>query len=167
MMEALVVPTCLRIFLAGSWRNEAHAPVLAALRAAGHLVFDYRENNEPFELSIHPGAWSVEQFVAAHRGSAVRARFREDRAAIEMADAAVLLITPDRAGRASHAEFGYAAGIGKPTVIYAGAGTQPETSYLWAAALVADTPALLRALDAISADARVTRLGAASRSSSS
>lgn len=36
------------IYLATSWRNDAYPAVLAALRAAGHEVYDFRDTNASF-----------------------------------------------------------------------------------------------------------------------
>ena len=43
----------MRIYLASSWRNEYHPEVLAALKVAGHEVYDYR--NDGFMMD-----WPVE-----------------------------------------------------------------------------------------------------------
>jgi len=145
------------VTIIGSFADDRHAPAVVAMRGDGHTVIDYRANNSPLSLTIDHREWSIERFIAAHRAPEVRARFEADRTAIEVADAVVLLVAPARSGRASHAEFGYAAGLGKPAILYVAPGVQPETAYLWARAFVSDIPSLLAALSDIEAGAHVVR----------
>jgi|SRR5262249_25608822 len=147
------------VAIIGSFGDVRHVPAVAALRAVPRTtVLDYRDGNAPLDLAIDRHDWSIERFIGAHNAPKVRARFEIDRAAIETADAVVVLVSPAHSGRSSHWEAGYAAALGKPVIGYVDTGTQPETAYRWMHAVVSDIPSLLKALDEIGADAHVTCL---------
>jgi hypothetical protein len=145
------------VTMAGSFGDARNPPAVAAMRAVGHTVRNFLENNKPLDLAIDRRVWSVARFTAVHCAPEVRVRFEVDRTAIETADAVVLLVSPAHSGRASHWEAGFACGIGVPVIAYVAAGTQPETAYLWARAFVSDIPSLLAALSDVEAGAHVVR----------
>lgn len=147
------------VTIISSFGDDRHSPTVAAMRARPNTtVIDYRSGNSPLALHIDRRGWSPERFLVVQHAPEVRTRFKIDRSAIERSDVVVLLVTPERCGRASHTEFGYGACLNKPVIVYVAPGTQPETAYLWARAIVFNIPGLLAALDKISADTHVTRL---------
>jgi hypothetical protein len=102
----------LRIYVASSWKNPHYPVVLAALRAAGHAVFDWRESGFRF-----PDCATRLDYVQALRSSDASAQFHRDMRAIEEADAVVLLLP---AGASAHAEAAWAAAKGTQVVVYLG-----------------------------------------------
>lgn len=109
-----------RVYVASSWRCEQQPAVVAALRDAGHSVYDFR-NPRPGE---HGFAWSeVDPEWLAGEPSAFRyalghpvavAGFTSDFDAMEWATAFVLVLP---CGRSAHLEAGWAIGTGRPTAI--------------------------------------------------
>lgn len=119
----------MNIYLASSWRN-AHQPiVLAALRAAGHEVYDFRNpapDNDGFRWSdIDPNwqQWTPEQYHAALNHPIANRGFRYDMDALSQCDACVLVLP---CGRSAHLELGWAAGAGKLTIVLQLEPQEPE-----------------------------------------
>jgi nucleoside 2-deoxyribosyltransferase len=102
----------LRVYIASSWRNEHYAAVLAALRTAGHAVFDWRESGFHF-----PDCTTRLDYVQALHSIDASAQFRRDMRAIEEADVVVLLLP---AGASAHAEAAWAAAKDKQVIVYLG-----------------------------------------------
>jgi nucleoside 2-deoxyribosyltransferase len=124
-----------RIYLASSWRNSYQPEVLAALRAAGHEVYDFRNpapGNTGFAWSaIDPDwlNWTPERFaelLATHQVAADGFSF--DKAALDWCDTCILALP---CGRSAHLELGYAAGQGKDTYVLLHEDKfEPELMYL-------------------------------------
>lgn len=119
----------MRIYLASSWRNKSYPSVLAALRAVGHHVYDWRESVEVTDFGLE-----------AHEA------FERDMRFLVAADAVVLLLP---AGRSAHLEAGYAAALEKPLLIVDPAYDMTEVMYLMASAYVKDTESLIKELAAL------------------
>lgn len=110
-----------KIYVASSWRNGLQQGVVAALRSAGHQVYDFR--NPPHgrggfnwsEIDENWEAWTKETYrehllnhpVAAHG-------FLTDLRAMLWCDTCVLVLP---CGRSAHLELGWCAGAGKSTYI--------------------------------------------------
>lgn len=122
----------MKIYVASSWRNKHQPQVVAALRAAGHEVYDYRHpepGNEGFAWSeIDPGwqQWSTEQFREALDHPVAQHGYSLDFTALWQADAVVLVLP---CGRSAHLEMGYGCGAGKHTVVYSPERHEPELMY--------------------------------------
>jgi hypothetical protein len=122
-----------RIYVASSWRNERQPAVVAALRAAGHEVYDFKNpapGNHGFHWSdIDPTwqTWSPFQFRAALKQDIAIDGFNRDHAAMEWADTFVMVLP---CGRSAHLELGWACGAKKRTVILLDAQQEPELMYL-------------------------------------
>lgn len=124
-----------RIYLASSWRNPHQPAVLAALRAAGHEVYDFRNpapGNTGFawsEVSRDWLGWTPEEFAFQLRTHPIAAKgFSFDKAALEWCDTCVLALP---CGRSAHLELGYAAGQGKDTYVLLHEDKfEPELMYL-------------------------------------
>jgi hypothetical protein len=100
-----------KIYTASSWRNKHYPAVVAAMRAAGFEVFDFRSANGGF---CWPCA-TLPEYIRALEGDAqVTAAFQRDKRAIDWADALVL-IRP--CGISSHLEAMYASAAGKPVIV--------------------------------------------------
>lgn len=121
----------MRIYVASSWRNEQQQDVVAALRDAGHEVYDFKhpaEGDHGFHWSeIDPDwkSWSpAELRVSLHHPLAL-AGFGKDEAAMEWAEACVYVLP---CGRSASLEAGWMIGSGRPTAILLADG-EPELMY--------------------------------------
>jgi hypothetical protein len=121
-----------KIYVASSWRNAHQPAVVAALRAAGHEVYDFR-NPRPGDRGFAWAAidsawqsWSPEAFIDALEHPVARAGFKNDMDALHACDACVLVLP---CGRSAHLELGQAAGAGKRTVALMLAPDEPELMY--------------------------------------
>lgn len=121
------------IYVASSWRNAEQSAVVAALRNAGHGVYDFRNprpGNRGFAWSaIDPNwlHWTPEQFRAALAHPLAVQGFGFDIRALEQCDTCVLVLP---CGRSAHLEAGWAAGAGKLVIVYAPTLPEPELMYL-------------------------------------
>lgn len=130
-----------RIYLASSWRNPYQPEVLAALRAAGHDVYDFR-NPAPGQKGFAwrdcggiaaqdgpgTGAKTIPSYLEAVHSSRAAEGFAFDKAALEWCDTCVLALP---CGRSAHLELGYAAGQGKDTYVLLHEDKfEPELMYL-------------------------------------
>lgn len=128
-----------KIYLASSWKNKQQPEMLAALRAEGHEVYDFR-NPVPGDtgfswrqctmewgeqIDMHDMALYVRHIT---KNPAAQSGFKLDRDALHWCDTCVLLLP---CGRSAHLEAGYAMGQGKETfVVLSKAGFEPELMYL-------------------------------------
>lgn len=119
----------MRIYVASSWRCERQPAVVAALRAAGHEVYDFKNpapGNHGFgwrQIRPDPPPWSAE--VTREVLSAPRAEegFTLDFDAMKWADACVMV---QPCGRSAALELGWCAGAGKLAVVLLDDGQEPE-----------------------------------------
>jgi hypothetical protein len=139
-----------RIYLASSWRNAEQPKVLAALRAAGHEVYDFRNpapGNEGFHWSEVDGgwqSWSLSRYIDSLKHPIAQYGFQLDKAALDWCDACVLLLP---CGPSAHLEAGYATGRGKRVIVLLREDKfEPELMYLLCAGCVTSIPDLLTAL---------------------
>jgi hypothetical protein len=122
-----------KIYVASSWRNPRQIPVVQALRADGHEVYDFRNpapGKKGFAWSdIDPEwlKWNGDQFRAALRHPIAQAGFGLDHAAMEWADTFVMVLP---CGRSAHLELGWACGARKRTIILLEEKQEPELMYL-------------------------------------
>lgn len=122
----------MRIYVASSWRCGRQPEVVAALRAAGHEVYDFR-NPRPGDQGFHWSEidpewqrWSPAQFRAAMTHPIAESGFSSDFQAMQWAEACVLVLP---CGRSAHLEAGWFAGAGKALVILLAEGCEPELMY--------------------------------------
>lgn len=110
----------MKIYLASSWRNERQPAVLAALRSAGHEVYDFRNpapGDSGFgwrEIDEHWIDWTPDEFIRALEHPIADHGFSLDMNALRWCEACVLLLP---CGRSAHLELGWACGAGKKTVV--------------------------------------------------
>jgi hypothetical protein len=121
-----------RVYVASSWRNAHQPAVVAALRVAGHEVYDFREpmpGSNGFhwtEVESAPKPWSGETLRVALQHPISKAGFESDMGALRTCDACVLVLP---CGRSAHLELGWAAGAGKFTTVLMPAPDEPELMY--------------------------------------
>lgn len=139
----------MNIYLASSWRNPHQPTVLAALRAAGHEVYDFRNpapGNDGFRWSeIDPDwqQWTPEQYARALSHPIAERGFSLDMAALQRCDACVLVLP---CGRSAHLELGYAVGAGKATIVLQLAPQEPELMVKMCSGLVSSIEDLVALL---------------------
>jgi hypothetical protein len=119
----------MRIYVASSWRNPYQPAVVQALREHSFEVYDFRHpapGDDGFQWSeIDPAwqSWTPGQYRDALQHPLVRIGFAQDKLALQMADATVLVLP---CGRSSHLELGYAVGIGQRTAVLMLEPAEPE-----------------------------------------
>lgn len=121
----------MRVYVASSWRNAHQQEVVLQLRRNGFEVYDFK-NPAPGDNGFHWSeidedwaSWDVEAFKAGLRHDIAEAGFKKDMAALDDADAVVLVMP---CGRSAHLELGYAVGQGKRTCILTDI-QEPELMY--------------------------------------
>lgn len=145
----------MRIYVASSWRNTLQPSVVAALREAGHDVYDFRnpvpgDHGFSWKQCLHadveytpildPRLFRDE--VLAH--PVAQAAFAKDMGALRNADATVLVLP---CGRSAHLELGWAAGAGQRTVVLLDDPlSEPELMYLACTKLCVSVGEVLEAL---------------------
>ncbi len=133
-----------KIYVASSWRNNRQAAVVAALRDAGHEVYDFknpREGDRGFSwkqiLDKKPQEWTPRQYrdqVLTHPRA--RKGFESDMTALASCDACVLVLP---CGRSAHMELGFATGESKQTIILLDDHIdEPELMYLMNSSIALD-----------------------------
>ena len=123
-----------RIYVASSWRNTEQPSIVAALRADGHEVYDFKNpaiDDQGFSWRQIPGPpreeWTSEHFGRVVLDHPVAERgFNFDMTALSQASACVIVLP---CGRSAHLEHGYAVGAGKLTIVYQPTLDEPELMY--------------------------------------
>jgi hypothetical protein len=126
----------MKIYLASSWRNLQQPSAIAALRSAGHAVYDFR--NPPggipngfrwSEIDPEWEKWTAQVYRDSLRHPLAQQGFNSDFDGMKWADVGVLLLP---CGRSAHLELGWMAGAGKRTIIWTRDGEEPELMALLA-----------------------------------
>jgi hypothetical protein len=138
-----------RIYVASSWRNPRQPGIVAALRDAGHEVYDFR-NPAPGERGFHWSAieprWqdlSMSAFRDVLQHPVAEHGFGLDWGAMSWADTGVLVLP---CGRSAHLEAGYFVGALKPLLILLAPDQEPELMYKMAWRICLDLDDLIDAL---------------------
>ncbi len=103
----------MHIYVASSWRNTYYPDVVAALRDAGHDVYDFRNppSGDPgfHWTDVDPDCmdWTPEQYQAILSHPLAERQFKNDIDAMTACDACVLVLP---CGRSAHTEAGWFAG---------------------------------------------------------
>lgn len=143
----------MKIYVASSWRNHDQPDVVAALRSAGHEVYDFK-NPAPGDHGFgwgplglgDPKQWTPQTLREALRHPVAQRGFAFDMDALRGCDACVLVLP---CGRSAHLELGWAAGEGKKKTYVLTAATldEPELMYLMCDGICLDMAELLGALE--------------------
>jgi hypothetical protein len=138
-----------KIYLASSWRNSDQPSAVAALREAGHEVYDFRNppNNIPgfrwSELDPSWEDWSAMDYREKLQYPLAQRGFNSDFDGMKWADIGVLLLP---CGRSAHLELGWMAGYGKHTIIWTRDGQEPELMALLADKICVSLDEVLQSL---------------------
>ena len=136
----------MKIYVASSWRNERQLEIVAALRAVGYDVYDFRHpylGDSGFDwrdIDLEWRNWSLEDYRLALNHPRAQAGFGNDFGAMQWADILVLVLP---CGRSAHLEAGWAIGQGKPTCILLHDESEPELMYKLADCLALDLQEVL------------------------
>lgn len=121
------------VYVASSWRNFLQPGIVAALRAAGLNVYDFKNplpGNEGFRWSeIDPEwrSWTPTQWREALKHPIAQAGFDSNCEALCDCDCVVLVLP---CGKSAHMEAAFAAAQGKPVFTLALDRTEPELMQL-------------------------------------
>ena len=121
-----------RIYVASSWRNKYQPEVVAALRKAGHEVYDFRnpkDNPGGFhwsDVDENWQDWQPEEYIRNLTHPVAEKGFKADMDAMLWADTCVLVLP---CGRSAHTEAGWMAGAGKCVIAYIPEIVEPELMY--------------------------------------
>lgn len=140
----------MKIYLASSWRNPDQPAAVAALRSAGHDVYDFR--NPPggipngfrwSELDPNWEKWSATNYREKLKLPLAQQGFNSDFNGMKWADTGILLLP---CGRSAHLELGWMAGAGKRTIIWTRDGQEPELMALLASEICVSLQEVIAAL---------------------
>lgn len=107
----------MKIYLASSWRTLEFASVLKVLRAEGYDVYDFRENGFPWaDCESHRtfGDPTPSKVIHMLNHEVAKEGFKHDLAALEDCDV-LIWVVPEKGGKSSALETGWAVGAGKRT----------------------------------------------------
>lgn len=131
----------MKVYVASSWRNPQQPEVVAAIRALGHEVYDFRNPHATSDrengakgkgfhwTEIDPNwrNWTPSELRTALGTPRAVEGFHSDYDALKWCDTCVM-VPGETAGRSMHLELGFAAGLGKRTIILLSSG-EPELMY--------------------------------------
>jgi hypothetical protein len=141
----------MKIYVASSWRNTRQPTVVAALRGAGHEVYDFR-NPKPGqkgfswrEVDENWKNWDTAGLVAGLEHPIAKKGFNLDMKALREADVCVL-VAP--AGPSTHLEAGFAVGAGKRVIVLLDDDKpqEPDLMYRMCSLITHSIPRVLSAL---------------------
>lgn len=128
----------MKIYVASSWRCERQPAVVAALRVAGHEVYDFKNpahGQSGFgwkQITDTPPPWSAAETLNVLSSPVADAGFKSDMDAMKWCDALVMV---QPCGRSAAMELGWACGR-KITVALLEDGQEPELMLKMADAIV-------------------------------
>ena len=121
-----------KIYVASSWRNKYQPEVVAALKAAGHEVYDFRNpENNPGGFhwdDVDPSwqVWEPAEYIKNLNHPIAEKGFKADFDAMLWADTCILVLP---CGRSAHTEAGWFAGKGLRTIVFMPEKQEPELMY--------------------------------------
>src|SRR5690606_9125616 len=117
----------MRIYVASSWRNAHQPKVVAALRADGHEVYDFKDSDGFHWTEVDPDwkDWprNIGRYLWGLNQPPAKRGFDRDMTALRECDACVY-VAP--CGVSASIEMGWAAGAGKFVVAYLPEIREPE-----------------------------------------
>jgi nucleoside 2-deoxyribosyltransferase len=128
----------MNIYVASSWRNRYQQEIVSLLRDAGHepnwMAWSPKEYREAEIVSLLRDAghepkwmaWSPKEYREALRHPTAQDGFRLDMENLRRCDCCILVLP---SGRSAHLEAGWAAGAGKPVLVFDPERVEPEPMY--------------------------------------
>jgi nucleoside 2-deoxyribosyltransferase len=107
----------MKIYVASSWRNNFQPGVVAALRDDGHEVYDFKDEEGFHWEEVDPNwkDWTSEDYIDGLGHHAAVRGYNRDMKALRECDMCVYVMP---CGVSASIEMGWAAGAGKPVVVY-------------------------------------------------
>ena len=131
----------MKVYVASSWHNEVYPEVVAALRQAGHDVYDFRRQGGSDSNPTEMASEKLLDFLDLPKISSI---FKNDMDALIASDAVVCVLP---CGRSAHLELGYGIGAGKRTVLLWHDGDAPDIMHKAVDAIVFNVAEIPGALD--------------------
>jgi hypothetical protein len=127
LLPALHQGAQMKIYVASSWRNTFQPAVVSALRSEGHEVYDFMDS-EGFHWSEVDPAWKdwpedVPKYLNGLNHPCAKRGFARDMKNLMDCDACVYVMP---CGVSASLEAGWAAGNGKPLIVYVPALREPD-----------------------------------------
>lgn len=150
------IQNSLNIYVASSWRNKYQPQIVAALRAEGHEVYDFKNpkpGNDGFrwtEIDPNWENWTVADYARALEHPVAQEGFKLDLAAVIRADLCVLVLP---SGRSASWEYGCHNGMsGRSGIVHIPFEEKCEPELMYTGSVFTSTlPQLLEAVDAYAA----------------
>ena len=109
----------MNIYVASSWRNEFQPEVVRVLREDGHTVYDFKDSDGFRWTEVDPEwqEWprNVSKYLAGLNHPCAERGFARDMNALRACDVCVYVMP---CGVSASWEAGWAAGAGKPVLVY-------------------------------------------------
>ena len=143
----------MKIYVASSWRNGEQPMVVRWLTGLGHEVYDFKHSVAIFkwdEIDPQWKTWTPRQCIDGLKHDIAHEAFHVDMDAMEWAD---VFVGVQPFGRSASIEMGWAAGRGKPTVLFMRSG-DPELMVNMFGYLVGDYPQLRDAMEMIEIESK-------------
>lgn len=135
----------MKVYVATSWRNEAHGRVIEELRRAGYRVYDFKNVESAFSWdqidSRYP--WPADVLRDAVRHPLAVRGYGSDLAALRECAACVIVLP---CGRSAHWELGWAQAAGKRTFVLVVGDVEPEIVYAECELVTSSLVEIIRAL---------------------
>jgi hypothetical protein len=117
----------MRIYVASSWRNDFQPGVVAALREDGHTVYDFKDA-EGFHWTEVDPRWQdwpgdISNYISGLTHPCAERGFNRDMKALRECDVCVYVMP---CGVSASWEAGWAAGAGKPVIVYVPGLREPD-----------------------------------------
>jgi hypothetical protein len=148
----------MKVYVASSWRNDFQPGVVAALRADGHDVYDFKDADGFHWSEVDPDwkAWpdEIPKYLNGLVHPCAERGFKRDMSALMGCDACVYVMP---CGVSASLEAGWACGAGKYVVVYVPGLREPDLMVKMAHIVTDDLPTVRESLR--QADANVRERG--------
>lgn len=126
-----------KIYVASSWRNEFQPDVVRSLRAIGHQVYDFKDDDgfSWKEIYVDFASWDIPRYLRALSHRDAERGFSRDMAALATCEICIMVMP---CGMSASLEMGWACGAGKRTAIYVPAMREPDLMVKMAHFITAD-----------------------------
>lgn len=138
----------MKIYVASSWRNTYQSTVVKVLRAAGHIVYDFKDSEGFHWSEVDPRymEWieDTKRYIEGLDHSVAKRGFKRDMNALTECDACVYVMP---CGVSASLEAGWAKGVGKFVIVYVPELREPDLMVKMADLVTTDISAVIFALE--------------------